>query len=195
MSSDKKQQLIQAGIDLFSQRGFWNTSTASIAKHANVATGTLFNYFPNKESLIDAVYLHMKTQLLEELSGSLVQLGEQQQVKPVIEALWYRYISWGIKNPVEHDLLNQLKLSDLVSSEAKDRGMASFSDFNLHMQKWLASGELKQMDTGFFAELMLAQMQASIDYAIGNNLADMALAKHILLGFSVFWDGIRVTGD
>ncbi|MCW5843897.1 MAG: helix-turn-helix transcriptional regulator [Caldilinea sp.] len=43
--SDKKQQLLEASIDLFAREGFWNTSTASIAKHAGVATGTLFNYF------------------------------------------------------------------------------------------------------------------------------------------------------
>ena len=195
MSSDKKQQLIQAGIDLFHLRGFWNTSTASIAKHANVATGTLFNYFPSKESLIDGVYLQIKTQLLEDLSGALAQLDEQQQVKPVIEALWYRYISWGIKHPVEHDLLNQLKLSDLVSREAQDRGMASFSEFHQQMQNWLGSGELKIMDTGYFAELMMAQMQVNIDYAIAQKLADMALAKHILLGFNLFWDGIKTNDD
>ncbi|EPJ48454.1 MAG: hypothetical protein OFPI_29450 [Osedax symbiont Rs2] len=195
MSSDKKQQLIQAGIDLFHRRGFWNTSTASIAKHANVATGTLFNYFPSKESLIDEVYLHIKIQLLEELSSSLLQLGEQQQAKPVIEALWYRYISWGIKHPVEHELLNQLKLSDLVSKEAQDRGMASFSEFHQQMQNWLGSGELKAMDTGYLGELMMAQMQVNINYAIGQNLADMALAKHVLLGFAVFWEGIKASSD
>jgi len=195
MNSDKKQQLIQAGIELFHRRGFWNTSTASIAKHANVATGTLFNYFPSKESLIDEVYLHIKTQLLEELSSSLLQLGEQQKAQPVIETLWYRYISWGVGNPIEHDLLNQLKLSDLVSKEAQDRSMASFSEFHQYMQNWLGSGELKAMDTGYFAELMMAQMQVNINYAIAQDLADMALAKHVLLGFAVFWDGIKASSD
>ena len=57
--SDKKQQLLEASIDLFAREGFWNTSTASIARHAGVATGTLFNYFPSKDALIDAVYMHL----------------------------------------------------------------------------------------------------------------------------------------
>lgn len=36
---DKRTQLIEATIDLFSKEGFWNTSTARISKHAGVATG------------------------------------------------------------------------------------------------------------------------------------------------------------
>ena len=38
----KKQALLETAIELFAEDGFWQTTTASIAQEAGVATGTLF---------------------------------------------------------------------------------------------------------------------------------------------------------
>ena len=65
--SPKKQALLEAAIELFAKDGFWNTTTANIAKHAEVATGTLFTYFPTKNDLLDEVYLMIKREALAEV--------------------------------------------------------------------------------------------------------------------------------
>lgn len=195
MSSDKKMMLIEASIELFYQQGFWNSSTASIAKHAKVATGTLFNYFSSKERLIDAVYLHIKSELLEELRSSYAQVEDQQQVQLVIENLWCRYVAWGLNNPVKHDLLQQLKLSDLVSDSAQQTGMQLFGELFELMQQWLASGQLKPLEIEYFAELFQVQLEAAINIAKRNNLQDMRLNKHLSFSFNVFWDGVKQNSD
>ncbi|QQP71486.1 helix-turn-helix transcriptional regulator [Carnobacterium sp. CS13] len=48
----KQQQILKVSIDLFSQKGFANTSTNEIAKQANVAEGTIFKHFGNKEIFV-----------------------------------------------------------------------------------------------------------------------------------------------
>ena len=63
----KKQALLKAVIELFAKDGFWHTTTANIAKHARVATGTLFTYFPTKNDLLDEVYLMIKREVLTEV--------------------------------------------------------------------------------------------------------------------------------
>ena len=63
----KKQALLEAAIELFAKDGFWQTTTASIAQEAGVATGTLFTYFPTKNYLIDELYLTIKHEALAEL--------------------------------------------------------------------------------------------------------------------------------
>ncbi len=60
----KKQALLEAAIELFAKDGFWQTTTASIAQEAGVATGKLFNYFPTKNDLIDELYLSIKREAL-----------------------------------------------------------------------------------------------------------------------------------
>src|SRR5690606_37882473 len=121
---EKEKQLIEASIDLFAQEGFWNTPTARIAKHAGVATGTLFNYFASKDVLIDAVYQQLKQEWLGHLMAGYPQAGT---LKERVEHIWFRYIDWGLRFPVRYGLLNQLKLSNLVSQEAQqsqDAGLA-----------------------------------------------------------------------
>ncbi len=58
----KKDQIIDAAIDLFSEQGFAETSTAEIAASSNVAQGTLFYHFKSKEGILHEVM----RQLLEE---------------------------------------------------------------------------------------------------------------------------------
>jgi AcrR family transcriptional regulator len=60
---DKKAALLKAALKLFTERGFHGTSTAQISKEAGVATGTLFNYFPTKEDLINGLYFEVKGEL------------------------------------------------------------------------------------------------------------------------------------
>ena len=54
---DKKTVIMEASLKLFTERGFYGTSTAQISKEAGVATGTLFNYFPTKEDLLNSLIL------------------------------------------------------------------------------------------------------------------------------------------
>ena len=47
-SIEKKNKIVQAGYELFSQVGYYNTNTAQIAKKAGVSTGIVYGYFKDK---------------------------------------------------------------------------------------------------------------------------------------------------
>src|SRR5215831_19749859 len=46
-----KQAILKAALELFAEKGFYNTSTRAISRKAGIAEGTLFNYFETKEDL------------------------------------------------------------------------------------------------------------------------------------------------
>jgi AcrR family transcriptional regulator len=46
-----RERILSAGKDLFQTAGFERTTTRDLSRAAGIAVGTLFNYFPNKESL------------------------------------------------------------------------------------------------------------------------------------------------
>jgi AcrR family transcriptional regulator len=58
-----RQRLLEAGWQLFRDHGYDDTTVAEIAEAADVAKGTLFNYFANKESLLDQISLWRFEQL------------------------------------------------------------------------------------------------------------------------------------
>ena len=51
-SIQKKNKIVQAGYELFSQVGYYNTNTAQIAKLAGVSTGIVYGYFKDKRDIL-----------------------------------------------------------------------------------------------------------------------------------------------
>lgn len=47
-----RQRILESAVTLFRTRGYETTTTRDIADAAQIATGTLFNYFPTKEAII-----------------------------------------------------------------------------------------------------------------------------------------------
>ena len=49
----KKSSLLQAALDLFLEKGVSKTSISEIAERANVAKGTFYLYFKDKDALLE----------------------------------------------------------------------------------------------------------------------------------------------
>lgn len=54
-SIEKKNKIIRAGYELFSEVGYYNTNTAEIARRAGVSTGIVYGYFRDKKDILTAV--------------------------------------------------------------------------------------------------------------------------------------------
>ena len=185
--NDKQKQIIEASIDLFAKEGFWNTPTSRIAKHAGVGTGTLFNYFESKTVLIDAVYAQLKQEFM---SHVVADYPEDDSAKAKFEHIWFRYVDWGIRNPVRHDLLIQLRLSDLVSKEAQHRQEEESSAAVELVDQAIQEDSLIDIPMMYLAEIFQAQLDAAVRYATRNELTEMESTRHIAQGFGVFWKGV-----
>jgi AcrR family transcriptional regulator len=47
-----RERILEAARRLFAEKGFAATTTRDLAQEAEIAVGTLFNYFPNKEAIV-----------------------------------------------------------------------------------------------------------------------------------------------
>lgn len=54
-SIEKKNKIVQAGYELFCEKGYYNTNTVEIAKRAGVSTGIVYSYFIDKKAIFFAV--------------------------------------------------------------------------------------------------------------------------------------------
>ncbi|HUI82210.1 MAG TPA: TetR/AcrR family transcriptional regulator [Bryobacteraceae bacterium] len=64
---DRKQQLLETALDLFSRKGFEGTTTKELASAAGVAEAVIFRHFPSKQALYTAA-LDYKVQSGEALN-------------------------------------------------------------------------------------------------------------------------------
>jgi len=51
----RKQQILDAALELFAENGYTNTSISSIAKKATISKGLIYNYFESKEALVTKI--------------------------------------------------------------------------------------------------------------------------------------------
>jgi len=54
-ASDRRRQLLETALDLFSRKGFDGTTTKEIASAAGVTEAIIFRHFPSKQALYTAV--------------------------------------------------------------------------------------------------------------------------------------------
>lgn len=60
-SIEKKNKIVKAGFELFSEVGYYQTNTAQIAKRAGVSTGIVYGYFKDKRDiLLDVLSIYVE---------------------------------------------------------------------------------------------------------------------------------------
>ena len=52
-----RELLMAAALEAFTERGADDTSLEEIARRAGVGIGTLYRHFPNRQALVEALYL------------------------------------------------------------------------------------------------------------------------------------------
>jgi AcrR family transcriptional regulator len=59
---DRRQAVLAAALEMFSQKGFDRTTIRDIAKQAQLAEGTIYNHFENKTALMEALLESLASQ-------------------------------------------------------------------------------------------------------------------------------------
>jgi TetR/AcrR family fatty acid metabolism transcriptional regulator len=74
---EKKELLRKEAINIFAQEGFHSTTVKMIAKEAGVAVGTVYNYFSNKNEVLNYIFeveFNNKINLLENIKEKDIAL-------------------------------------------------------------------------------------------------------------------------
>lgn len=71
-----RQALIEAGRELFSERGYADTPTEEIVKRARVTRGALYHHFSGKSELFEAVVEQLEGELLEQIIAKASTAGD-----------------------------------------------------------------------------------------------------------------------
>jgi len=62
--SEKQIRIVEAAIDVFSEKGYSGASTSEIAKRAGVAEGTIFRHFKTKKELLISIVIPTMTKIV-----------------------------------------------------------------------------------------------------------------------------------
>lgn len=182
---DKKTALLKAALKLFTERGFHGTSTAQISKEAGVATGTLFNYFPTKEDLINGLYFEVKGDLSRRM-GEDLQTQDTFQGK--LRKIWYNLVEWGIENQDDFLFVGQFCSSPYITNYTREVVMKEYVFLHDLVKEGIENGEI-----GDYSEELVIAMFYQSSRTVVNLLIDSQPKdkdKVIEDGFQIVWEGL-----
>lgn len=111
-SIEKKNKIIDAGYELFSEVGYYGTNTAEIAKRAGVSTGIVYGYFQDKRDILICV-LEL---YINKVFDPFLKLFDKLSTPIDFESLIKKIIDMCIKthknNRKIHEALHSLSGSD-----------------------------------------------------------------------------------
>ncbi len=113
----KKNSIQNAALRLFVEQGEQSTSMKWIAQEAKCGIGTMYNYFPSKEELINELYAKIKTNLFNSI---LEALEPDASVKQNFISAWLKAIDYALTNPLEYKYLEIFSHSPKISFEVSE---------------------------------------------------------------------------
>jgi AcrR family transcriptional regulator len=183
---DKKTAIMEAASKLFTERGFHGTTTAQISKEAGVATGTLFNYFPTKEDLINSLYIEVKGELSRSMGKGI---GIESTFQDKMKKLWANLINWGLDNQEKFLFVGQFCSSPYITKFTREEVMKEYVFLHDLVNEGIKTGEIRD----FSAELIIAmfyQASRTVVNLILDSDSSQDENKFIDDGFQVIWNGL-----
>lgn len=114
----KRQQILNASIQVIAENGYYKSQVSKIAKAAGVADGTIYLYFNNKEDLLISLFEEIITTFVEETKRAM---EDDNNVKEQLRTLIVHHFE-HLGNRPQLALLTQLELRQ---SQAPLRGKIS----------------------------------------------------------------------
>jgi TetR/AcrR family transcriptional regulator, fatty acid metabolism regulator protein len=71
MSADKRERILKAAVKVFARDGFFLAKVEEIARSADVATGTIYLYFENKDDLMISIFEEEMVPIIENMQKEL----------------------------------------------------------------------------------------------------------------------------
>ncbi|WP_369810527.1 TetR/AcrR family transcriptional regulator [Guptibacillus hwajinpoensis] len=161
--TDKQKRIVEAAIEMFSEKGFAASSTSEIAKRAGVAEGTIFRHYKTKKELLLAI--------VTPVMGNLVAPFIVKDLEKVLEKdyeFYEEFLEAMVRNrqafiqkhlPIVRILVQEIPFHEelrrqFIEHVAKDL-YARFANIVSHFQE---KGELVQMPPSSVVRLTISSI-------------------------------------
>lgn len=191
-NSDKRADIIQAALELIAERGFHDAPMSEIAEKAQVAAGTIYRYFENKDVLINELFQEMEDKLTE------VLLANYPLGKPVKEQFFHvfgglcRYL---IAHPLDFRYMEQYFNSPYGISKRRDKLLGKNSSHDDHdklrgiFEEGISQQILKDLPVVVLSSLAIGPLLYLIrDHTFGFVVLEESLIRQIT---EACWDAIK----
>jgi len=131
-----RQRLIRAALELFTTRGYHDTTTAQIAKKAGIAEGTIYRHFASKQHLVNELYRAAQrwaARVVQETARDPEAGTARAQLTAVAHALE--------EGATQETAIVKLGLLEPLSAVLDDESRKTERDFRMALERIVAEGK------------------------------------------------------
>jgi AcrR family transcriptional regulator len=162
-----RQRLIRAALELFTTRGYHDTTTAHIAKKAGIAEGTIYRHFASKQQLVNELYRAAQrwaAKLVERTARDPETPGARAQLSAVAHGL--------VEGAVHDTAVVKLGLLERLDPVLDDESRKTAREFRSALERIVAEGKAQGTVRAGTVEIWAAVWLATVRYAVARVIAD-----------------------
>ena len=86
VSGDKREAILRAAIQVFAEKGYFNSKVADIAGAAGIADGTVYLYFKSKDDILHSIFDRAMAEFIAEGKREIEELkGPEEKLRRIAE--------------------------------------------------------------------------------------------------------------
>lgn len=156
----RPQELLEAALDLFVEKGFAATRTEEVARRAGVSKGTLYLYYPSKEELLKAVIAHYLSARIAATAQEVLRFeGTMAQLLREMLVPWWQQVyasqTSGTFKLIMSEVRNFPDIAEFYVREVIEPGEQLIGRI---VQRGVDSGEFRAVDIAYTVHSLLLPM-------------------------------------
>lgn len=156
---NRKEDILEAGLEVFAEKGYYTTTTAHIAEKAGISQPYVFKFFKTKEELFIAALDRAFDRIIQTFKN--VESSSEQLVIKMIEA----YEEMSVLHPNEIALqVIGISVTDKAIQEAAKNGLALIRSYTLERFKSAGIENAEREVTTFLARGILCNISYFLDF-------------------------------
>jgi TetR/AcrR family transcriptional regulator, repressor of fatR-cypB operon len=188
-NSDKREEVMQAALELIAEHGFHGAPMAMVAERAGVGAGTIYRYFESKDALITEIFGELERKVVEFLMQGYSRDRSLRERFIYLSTMIIRYF---MANAVHFRFIEQYMNSPYGVSLRRERLLGKARDIDLFrnlLQEGIDCHALKDLPLTLHFALALGPILSLLrDHILGFMKLDDALIQKVV---EACWDGVR----
>jgi AcrR family transcriptional regulator len=183
---NKISQIYKATLKLVKENGLAGTTMQAVAKEADIATGTLYIYFNNKEDLV----VNLFNECIKRSAGIFFRnYNTKAPFKVGFHTIWSNILQHRLLHFEESTFLEQCFHSRFIDETTRNSAKKIFDPLRELLERGKKEQLIKNIDTFWLITFMVGYINEIVKRVIYFN---KKLTSEILeLNFKLCWDGIK----
>ncbi|WP_290661917.1 TetR/AcrR family transcriptional regulator [Aquabacterium sp.] len=162
----RPQELLEAALTLFVEKGFAATRTEEVARMAGVSKGTLYLYYPSKDELFKAVVRTHLSEVIAEGSGIVEQFeGPTSELLHLLAHTWWSRVGASKASGIMLVIITEANnFPDLIQFYMDEVVAPAHAMLTKAVQRGMDRGEFRDMDVSAVVHALIAPVHFLVLY-------------------------------